>query len=342
MSVPLPEPTNVNTFSEMIYNVALLLLGFLLSICISFRLETSRCISRKQQINHDSLQLISQQKHGQTFVPRFIHLPRKLSSSDDVEGEYGMPEKKDFEAYYDSVVKKGEEINKLQFMAYKAIVSLIDKGQLYGDDLDDLWLSATGDASGLNREEAYEMLCMVHDLPDPEDIKFYDDAFEELSGGSGVLGYQKFIVWKDIKDMLDAEVMELEDVAEIWKEVAGDLDAQISRDVFGKLNKALDDAIDEMEDGLFGLDDIETDEAIFAGLSGGKDSLTCQEFTKWDDIQFLIDSEVVDKNKITQIWREVAGDLEAAVSLEVFIEINTVLDDLLDSMEDEFDDVTEV
>ena len=66
--------------------------------------------------------------------------------------------------------------------------------------------------------------------------------------------------------------------------------SQISRDVFGKLNKALDDAIDEMEDGLFGLDDIETDEAIFAGLSGGKDSLTCQEFTNWDDIQFLIDS----------------------------------------------------
>jgi hypothetical protein len=261
-----------------------------------------------------------------------------MSSPDDTEetaSDFGMPERKGFEAYYDSVVSKGAEMNKKQFLAYENVVSLVDKGLVYEDDLDDLWLSATGDASGLNQEEAYELLCMVHDLPDPEDQKFFDEEFEKLSEGKGVLGYKTFVEWSDVQDMLDAEVLSADDIAEVWKEVVGDMNAKITRDTFGKLNKALDESIDEMQNEDF---EIETDEAIFTELSKGRDVLTYKEFSKWDDIEFLIDTAVLSKDDLDQIWRDVAGDLDAEVSLAVFSDLNTALDEFLDALEEGLDE----
>ena len=54
-------------------------------------------------------------------------------------------------------------------------VLLLD-GLIITEDVDDLWQSAVGDATGLNEDESYEMLCMVLDLPDPDDIKYLGDS----------------------------------------------------------------------------------------------------------------------------------------------------------------------
>ena len=54
-------------------------------------------------------------------------------------------------------------------------------GLIIADDVNDLWQSAVGDATGLNEEESYEMLCMVLDLPDPDDIKFLGDCCGRLN-----------------------------------------------------------------------------------------------------------------------------------------------------------------
>ena len=57
-------------------------------------------------------------------------------------------------------------------MSYSSVELLLLDGLILPEDVNDLWISAVGDAVGLNEEECYEMLCMVLDLPDPDDIKY--------------------------------------------------------------------------------------------------------------------------------------------------------------------------
>ena len=62
--------------------------------------------------------------------------------------------------------------------------------------------------------------------------------------------------------------MDRDDITEIWREVVGDLDAEISRDVFGKLNQALDEAIDELEEDL---DSEDMDDFFLEAAGEGKE-----------------------------------------------------------------------
>lgn len=166
----------------------------------------------------------------------------------DVEYTKGMPDKPDFGKYYRQKVSFGAEMTLKDFSAYSSVEQLLADGLILQEDVNDLWLSAVGDATGLNEEESYEMLCMVLDLPDPDDIKYLDEEFEKLAAGKPVLSFMKFLSMSDVQDMMTSEVLDMEEITEIWRSVAGDLNKTVDRKLFGKLNVALDDFIDAKEE----------------------------------------------------------------------------------------------
>ena len=106
-------------------------------------------------------------------------------------------------------------------------------------------MSAVGDAEGLNFEEAFEMLSMVEDLPDPEDIKFFDEEFDKLAGSKGAVTFNKFIAWTDVQEMLEEEALTVEEISAIWNKVTGGLNNVADKRAFRILNNAVDDKIEE-------------------------------------------------------------------------------------------------
>lgn len=184
----------------------------------------------------------------------------------DIEYTKGMPDKADFGQYYRKNVPFGSELTLKLFSAYSSVEQLLLDGLILPEDVSDLWLSAVGDATGLNEEESYEMLCMVLDLPDPDDIKYLDEEFEKLAAGKPALSFMKFLSMSDVQDMMTSEVLDMEEITEIWRSVAGDLNKTVDRKLFGKLNVALDDFIDAKEE-AFDIEsgsDIDGDEAELA------------------------------------------------------------------------------
>lgn len=79
------------------------------------------------------------------------------------------PEKDLFKAYFDRVTqsKAVREISLQELVDYDDIRNLLNDGFVNMEDIKDLWISSTGEASGLTMDEAYEFACMVADLPDP-------------------------------------------------------------------------------------------------------------------------------------------------------------------------------
>ena len=120
-----------------------------------------------------------------------------------------------------------------------------------------LWVSAVGDAEGINFEEAYEMLSMVEDLPDPDDNKFLDEEFDKLVGSKGAVTFNKFLAWSDVQEMLEEQVLSVEEVTDIWNRISGGLNEKADRRTFRILNNALDDKIDEKESQISATEDLE-------------------------------------------------------------------------------------
>ncbi len=160
-----------------------------------------------------------------------------------------MPSRDEFSAYYEKTVEAGEEMRLDQVMRYGSVAKLLDDGTVLPEDLNNLWISAVGDAVGLNVDEGYELICMINDLPDPEDAEFYDKEFGKLTGDveGAKLPFFKFVNWADVQDMMNEGVLSMEEVTQIWRDNAGDLNASIDRTTFGKINMAMDDAIETKE-----------------------------------------------------------------------------------------------
>jgi hypothetical protein len=159
----------------------------------------------------------------------------------DIEYTKGMPDKSDFSLFYRKIVSDGTEMTLQQFVDYSSVAQLRQDGLIVQEDVDDLWQSAVGDAQGLNEEEGYEMLCMVLDLPDPENIKYLDQEFNEMVGEKTTLNFMEFLSMRDVQDMMEGDTLTMEDVKQIWIDGAGALDKDIGREIFGDLNYALDD-----------------------------------------------------------------------------------------------------
>jgi hypothetical protein len=154
-----------------------------------------------------------------------------------------VPDGQTFKAYYDTVVPSGEEIPMNLFVQTEHIQNLLENGLVYYDDIEALWISSAGDAKGLNLAEAYELLCMINDLPDPEDLDFYSSEFARLAGEELTIDFFVVRSWEEVHDIVENNVLSMEEIKELWIEFVGSFDTKIDIDTFNRFNKALDIAI---------------------------------------------------------------------------------------------------
>ena len=237
------------------------------------------------------------QAHAQSEKARIqLAAPRMTATGTEKEVDKGMPSKDKFFSYYKKAVK-GNEMSIKEFMGYDEVDILLNDEVIVPDDINDLWISAVGDAKGLNMDEAYEMLCMVKDLPDPEDIEFLNNEFNSLTNGKGSLAFFKFVGWEDVQDMMDNNALTMEEITEIWRNVAGDLNKSVDRKQFGKLNNALDDKIEQKESGGdSGGDSSKADDSSKAGDSSKADDVDLSNVDIWDksfDAKSVFDDESI-------------------------------------------------
>lgn len=294
----------------------------------------------------------------------------KASPSAVVDEEVQGPSRSAFEAFYVSVVHPGSEITAEQMVKYPVIADMLKKKMVYNEDIDELWRSAVGDAQGLNAQEAYELLCMISDLPEPEDTEFLDAEFKKLVGASatagGKLPFFKFLNWEDVQDMMTEEALSMEEISQIWRDVAGDLNTPIDRATFSILNNALDDAIDaKEEEGGEGGDDVDlTDVDVWSPdfdptevfepemleeitsffiKSSPRGQLTFSKFLEWEELSDMF-SEGLTKEALQRLWTQAcskgkgvssisSGEPAPSINLDSFIRLNVALDLLLDDLE---------
>ena len=176
--------------------------------------------------------------------------PVNLQAADRDEDGRSLSQIANFKKYYQSSVDDGKDMDFATFRSYGPIENLLEEALVQEDDLLSLWASAVGDAAGLDEDEAYEMLCMVEDLPDPEDNAFLDEEFNKLRGNKETISYAKFIGWSDVQEMLEEEVLTIDQLNDVWTETTGGMSDVADRVKFTKLNNALDDLIDDVVDGV--------------------------------------------------------------------------------------------
>lgn len=270
----------ISTTRKMYFHVIALTIAFQLPYFLSYQLSLK---FQPQQswwghaLQGDSDKKLNRRRplptiHGEKATYRYNLANIHASASDvDTDDSETLKDKETFFTFFNEKTGGSAEMTKIQFLDHPEVKGLLDRGAIYLDDLEDMWNSSTADAAGLDKQEAYEMLCMVRDLPDPEDEQFLDDEFEKLTASPSSksrrskrstsqqqekekdsskvgLSYLSFLNWSDVQDIINEEVLTLEEVTDIWRQIVGDLDAKVDRTVFGRLNRALDDAIEAKDD----------------------------------------------------------------------------------------------
>jgi hypothetical protein len=308
----------------------------------------------------------------ENFVENMSTIVSKVSSDDDEEWVpgseedelTGLPDKEAFVTFYKKTVKAGKEMRLDQFMRYTEVAALLDEELVKPDDLDDLWVSAVGDATGLNESEAYEMLCMVLDIPEPQDEDFLDKEFQMLTGDKETLSFMKFLAWEDMQAILEEEALSMEEVTNLWREVAGGLDTPIDRKLFSKLNAAIDTALDEDDEGsedddtdlegngdeeeidLSGVDiwdpsfdpkEVFDDTSLkeiteFYSKAAGLKGIKFDDVCEWDDVQDMLNEGLVTRQQLQDAWK-LASKGKKFVDLDAFIRFNLKLDLMVEEAE---------
>ena len=259
-----------------------------------------------------------------------------------------MPDKAKFSQFFKGKVGSNELMTKDQFILYPDIQSLLASYLVFNNDVDELWVSAVGDSKGLDLDEAYEMLCMTTDIPDPEDVQYYQTEFEKLTSGKGSLSFPKFLVWQDVQDMLADDALTMEDLTQLWRTTAGDLNTSIKIDLFRKLNGLIDDFLSSDDDA--GTDDDseeeddvdpekffdeETLEELISYFNGNKNSqgrISLSSIERWGDIQEMVRDGLLAKADLASTWTEVAKG-RSDIDLKEFVQYNIYLDLITDENE---------
>lgn len=266
-----------------------------------------------------------------------------------------LPDKDKFNSYFKKVVGSTDMMLP-QFIAYSEVENLLEDGLISDEDVNDLWVSAVGDATGLTVDEAYEMLCMVLDLPDPEDVEFFDKEFKELADGKDLLPFYKFLSWGDIQDIINEKALTMEEITEIWRNIAGDLNASIDRKLFTKINNVLDKAIEaneedeievettDVEGGLdiwspsFDASSVFDDESLvdittFFKENSNKDGLIDFEtMSSWSDLKEMIGEGAITTSAWESAWKEATrGNI--SIDFDTFLRLNVRLDLIMDDLE---------
>ena len=69
-----------------------------------------------------------------------------------------LPDRARFLDFYRRTVKAGKEMRLDQFLRYEAVAGLLDEEKVTPDDINQLWVSAVGDAAGLNEDALLDQL----------------------------------------------------------------------------------------------------------------------------------------------------------------------------------------
>jgi hypothetical protein len=289
---------------------------------------------------------------------------RALSSAGNVvETTKGMPDRVRFGDFFKKTVGSGSDISFDQFISYEPVAQLLADQLIFREDVDDLWISAVGDAAGLNVDEAYEMLCMVNDLPDPEYLQYLDTEFKKLSGAQSSVSFMKFLGMDDVQDMMNKGIVTMEDVASIWRSVAGDLNKSVDRQLFGRLNAKLDDLVDSREESesatprtvdgneidvwdknfdpttVFDKESLAEITDFFIVSAGGMDGkVTFRAISEWGDVKEMMSEGDLTMEVLQKAWKEAATSTSSAaqdsIDYDTFVRFNVRLDLLLDELEE--------
>lgn len=293
----------------------------------------------------------------------------RLHNSMMVDSDKQSESKDNFATYFKSTVKEDDKEMRLdQILAYTEISKLLNDGTVMMEDVNDLWISSVGDGKGLNVDDGFELVCMIKDLPDPEDEEFYDQEFSKLCGDNtaeGKLPYFKFLNWKDVQDMISEGVLSMEEITEIWRVEAGDLNASIDRLGFGRINMALDDKIEakESKEGGGGASEAVVDEIDVSNLdvwspafdaksafdkdsldeitafytSGGttvSDMLSYNDFLEWADVKDMLAENTMTTPVLRKTWDEANGGKDT-ISYDQFLRLNVRMDLVMDELEEQ-------
>lgn len=284
-----------------------------------------------------------------------------------VDSQESMESKEKFASYFKNTVQEEEEMRLDQILAYTEISKLLNEGIVMMEDVNDLWVSSVGDGKGLNVDDGFELVCMIKDLPDPENEEFYDQEFSKLCGDNatdGKLPYFKFLNWKDVQDMISEGVLSMEEITEIWRIEAGDLNASIDRLGFGRINMALDDKIEANESNGKGgaktevVDEIDVsnldvwspvfdaksafdkdslDEITAFYTSGGTavtDMLSYDDFLEWADVKEMLAENTMTLPVLRKTWDE-ANAGKDTISYDQFLRLNVRMDLVMDELEEQ-------
>ena len=274
------------------------------------------------------------------------------ASVDDLIVE-GMPNKVRFQEFFKKTVSK--LMSKENFLQYDQVQKLIAENLVFQEDVDELWLSAVGDSVGLDADEAYEMLCMLNDVPDPTDIEFLDNEYKSLTKNKSELGFSKFLMWQDIQDIVNDDALSMEDVTDLWRNVAGDLNTGINLYNFRKLNHLLDLRLenselpeqsqnekDNSDDPLkfFDFDTLSEFKLYFESQMNSDRKITLESITNWSDIKDMIADKVIDNNDVLNVWKEITQSSGGATTIgyDDFLKFNVRIDLL---MKEENDSINE-
>ena len=270
------------------------------------------------------------------------------ASVDDLIVE-GMPNKARFQEFFKRTVTS--LMSKDNFLQYDQVKKLIAENLVFQEDVDELWLSSVGDSTGLDVDEAYEMLCMLNDVPDPSDIQFLDTEFKSLTKNKSDLGFSKFLMWQDIQDILNDDALSMEEVTDLWRNVAGDLNTPINLYNFRKLNHLLDLKLENAElpqqsstkkensdDPLkfFDFDTLSEFKSYFESQMNSDRKITLESIRSWSDIKDMIADKVIDNNDVLNVWKEITQSSgESAIGYDDFLNFNVRIDLLMKEVNDD-------
>lgn len=275
---------------------------------------------------------------------------------------------------FDKSVQLSKEMNQMllkeNFLQLPEIVRFVSDGLVMLSDIDELWDSFVGDAAGVTQEESYELLCMVHDLPDPEDMQYYEEQFSVLAKGRSTVALPTLLKWSDVQNLIDDGAITVPELEILFRRAAtnGAASSNISIAQFRIFNRLLDDFLDDKEvnlpqqmkivqpirddssaiggdidvwsssfDPLSVLDEEMVAEYTdyFKANSGSTSGLLSKEaFMTWTDIQELLAEGSITAEALEQAWKEAAGSAQQ-LSYDRFLRLNVRLDILMD---DELED----
>lgn len=234
----------------LVFGVIVLIFCFIHD-CVSF-LSMPSFIAQKstnyaiRYNNINSRLLASPSKYMYTRKPIVT-----VQTIDDVLVSYTAPNKDNFISYLNDL---RSDITLDGILKYPQVDRLIGNNLVSIEDINDLWISFTGEDTvkngNLSNDEAYEFLCMILDIPDPEDIKYFQEEYQKLfETTTNGISFMKFMSWTDTQDMMQQNAVTMEDVTNLWRKTVVDLNTSLKLNDFIKLNILLDDLIEE-EDSL--------------------------------------------------------------------------------------------